>query len=533
MRNASPFILIALAAVAAFSGLLDSPVTTLAALAAAVWAGHALRGRRLRPEPVPEAPRAAVTSLTPPLREQDMRRELEHGLAVIRDAAGAASAMLWQLDREHSVARAVAATDRPLPPPRALRGDPLDWVAREGTSMRIEPPPAWVPDNLALVAARLWPDEDRGWIVTLEMPGGAAVSLDLIDHMAAPLRLILQLQESRHASDAERHRMATLVDILRRMPSDIDPEKFGRDLLEACMRLTEGTGGVIGQWEGDAGRIIGVAGNDGGPVIGEAFASPESELALAALAKGTLVRQPGAWRPGPTQIGSDRDQWRDRPRTFAALPLTVSTNVVGVIAVWSTYEQPLNPEGIELIEAVAPYAALHLDHAAQFGRMRETAESDGLTGLRNRRAFDSALQQETMRAVRTGRPLSLLMIDIDHFKSVNDRFGHEAGDEVLRRVAGILRHCVREVDVAARFGGEELAVLLPETPLRPAREIAERVRSTIETAVLTSNGREISVTVSIGLASMPETVAKGTELVSVADAALYTAKREGRNRVVG
>ncbi|HEX6693450.1 MAG TPA: GGDEF domain-containing protein [Longimicrobiales bacterium] len=533
MLNATPFIVLALAVVAALFGWTGSPVTMLFALAAAAWAGHALRGRR-GPSPASvDAPPPAPTPLSPPVREQDVRRELEHALAVIRNAAGAGSAMLWQLDRDHAVARAVAATDRPLPQPRALRGDPLDWVAREGTPMRIEPAPSWVRDGMVLVAARLWPAEDRGWIVTLEMPVAATASPDILDDIAAPLRLLVQLQESRHESDAERRRMATVVDILRRMPSDIEPEKFGRDLLEACMRLAQGTGGVLGQWEGNAGRIVAVAGSDGGPVIGEMFESPESELALAVLATGTLVRQPGAWKPGPTQIGNDRDAWRERPRTFAALPLQVPTGIIGVIAVWSTYDQALNPEGIELIAAIAPYAALHLDHAAQFGRMRETAESDGLTGLRNRRAFDSALQQESLRVGRTGRPLSLLMIDIDHFKSVNDRFGHEAGDEVLRRVADILRHCVREVDVAARFGGEEMAVLLPETPIRLAREIAERIRSSIEAAILRSNGQEIPVTVSIGVAAMPETVAVGSELVGSADAALYTAKREGRNRVVG
>jgi diguanylate cyclase (GGDEF)-like protein len=152
------------------------------------------------------------------------------------------------------------------------------------------------------------------------------------------------------------------------------------------------------------------------------------------------------------------------------------------------------------------------------------ARTDPLTTLFNRRVFDEQLSKELARALRFKRELGLLLFDLDHFKSVNDRHGHQAGDEALRTLARILSEAVRTVDTAARIGGEEFAIILPETALADALAVAERLRAAQE-----SSGRY--TTVSIGVASAPQHGATPESLFKSADAALYRAKDGGRNRV--
>lgn len=167
-------------------------------------------------------------------------------------------------------------------------------------------------------------------------------------------------------------------------------------------------------------------------------------------------------------------------------------------------------------------------------RLTELSATDGLTGIANRRAFDTALLAEWSRAARDSADLGLLMIDVDHFKAFNDRYGHPAGDECLRVVAEAAAHCLRRPhDLAARFGGEEFVALLPGTSAKQAMEVAERVLAAVLRAALRHEASAHGcVTVSIGAASIsphPGDTAQG--LIHLADAALYDAKRTGRNRV--
>jgi diguanylate cyclase (GGDEF)-like protein/PAS domain S-box-containing protein len=160
-------------------------------------------------------------------------------------------------------------------------------------------------------------------------------------------------------------------------------------------------------------------------------------------------------------------------------------------------------------------------------RLEALAMMDGLTGLKNRRAFEERMVDEIARARRTNRPLSLLLLDIDHFKQYNDSFGHPRGDEVLRNVARHLTRCMRDTDYAARYGGEEFALLLPDADREGAAQLAERLREMIEEAAW--EGRP--VTVSIGVATLSRDVATPEMLVEHADRALYRSKQNGRNLV--
>ncbi len=166
--------------------------------------------------------------------------------------------------------------------------------------------------------------------------------------------------------------------------------------------------------------------------------------------------------------------------------------------------------------------------AELIGGLERTASIDHLTGLANRGAFDASVAREMQRARRTGGALCVVVLDIDHFKAVNDRLGHAAGDAALRRCADVLASECRGVDLPARFGGEEFVVALPDTALPEARRFAERVRARIETATAVDAA---PLTVSAGVASLSEEHRTPAHLIAVADGALYAAKRAGRNRV--
>jgi two-component system, cell cycle response regulator len=162
-----------------------------------------------------------------------------------------------------------------------------------------------------------------------------------------------------------------------------------------------------------------------------------------------------------------------------------------------------------------------------------TMIADGLTGANNRRFFTEFLEREMARCQRHGRPLSLLLFDIDHFKRVNDDFGHLSGDEVLREVADRVREQVRREDCFARYGGEEFAVVLTETDLEAAREFAERLRERIDAHEFKVGSESIAITISVGVAAMGGDRREPADFIAAVDAHLYEAKAAGRNRVAG
>jgi diguanylate cyclase (GGDEF)-like protein len=182
-----------------------------------------------------------------------------------------------------------------------------------------------------------------------------------------------------------------------------------------------------------------------------------------------------------------------------------------------------------LAVALADAMSLSLSSSALRDQLRNQALRDGLTGLYNRRFLEEMLDRLTQDAERRAVPMSAVMIDLDHFKRLNDQYGHSAGDAVLREVSRIVMASLRVTDIACRYGGEELLVLLPDCSLDNAVETANRLRLQIEALTSIANGQ--SVTASFGVACTPDTTAQPGQLVAVADATLYQAKRLGRNRV--
>lgn len=214
--------------------------------------------------------------------------------------------------------------------------------------------------------------------------------------------------------------------------------------------------------------------------------------------------------------------------TMLSVPLIIKDKRLGVLNVSKTTPFTFDEKDQELFTALANQAAIAIENA----RLYTLAITDELTKLYIRRFFYQRMREEMRRSTRYGKPLSVMVLDVDHFKNFNDTYGHQAGDEVLVHVARTMKECVRTVDIVARLGGEEFAILCPEQDETEASIPAERIRARLEgTLVRLSSGAEVGVTASIGIAQFPRDAGDRDALLDAADQALYEAKRGGRNRV--
>lgn len=218
---------------------------------------------------------------------------------------------------------------------------------------------------------------------------------------------------------------------------------------------------------------------------------------------------------------------------FLSVPLTFKGDVLGVINFARRGSGSFSYQDVRMMTLVAAQVAIAIANARLYTRTRELSVRDDLIGINNRRYFQQMLQMEWKRAVRFRRNLSVIMIDVDHFKNYNDTFGHPQGDEALKQIGGVLKRNLREVDTVARFGGEEFVLLLPDTEKRGAIAVAEKVRLLIEAhRFLNADHQETrKITISAGIATYPDDVNEVDDLIDRADIALYRAKENGRNRI--
>jgi diguanylate cyclase (GGDEF)-like protein len=227
------------------------------------------------------------------------------------------------------------------------------------------------------------------------------------------------------------------------------------------------------------------------------------------------------------ELTSDRSMRATGLFSFESLStdLGLATLGVGVAAVWS-----VNPYLILFV--LGPLLIIH--RALYVPQLRELAHADVKTGLLNAKEFEHAVDMEVARSARTGTPFSLLMVDLDLLRSINNAYGHLAGDVVIRGIAEVFREQLRRYDVPARFGGDEFCVLLPETPRWEAEEIAERIRQAVADRAFSAEGAAapLHATVSIGIATSPDDAMSRPELIRSADVAAYRAKAVGGNRTV-
>ena len=220
-------------------------------------------------------------------------------------------------------------------------------------------------------------------------------------------------------------------------------------------------------------------------------------------------------------------------RTFLGIPLILRDEVIGVLSVQAAQPDAYDPRQIRLVETITQQTSIAIDNAKLFEKTQEMAITDSQTGLYNRRYFYMVLDNEIERAKRYQSPLSLIMMDIDHFKLVNDKFGHLAGDEVLRSISGMSKKLLRHIDSMFRFGGEEFIFILPETSQEEALHVAERIRSTIAEAAIKIKKGNVKLTVSIGVSEYGENHSAPNEFIESVDRTMYEAKKAGRNCVSG
>jgi diguanylate cyclase (GGDEF)-like protein len=366
--------------------------------------------------------------------------------------------------------------------------------------------------------------------------GGVAASLDVgsedeMGRLAAAFNEVMgtmqdrvaDLQESR---DQVRRSVERLGEVLR---STHDLSKLLSVVLETAISAANARSGAIWLLAPSrtelalrVARGLDASAADHRPALGEGIAG-----SVASTRKPVLVPS-GVETPSPAR-------WEPREPTVIAAPIESENQLLGVIALYGrTIPQSFDAIDLDTVRSLARQAAVGIENVLLHQEAQRLSITDGLTSLWNYRYMNMRLSQEVERAIRFSRSLSVLVLDIDHFKSVNDRFGHQRGDAVLAEIANRLVSGTRpQIDTVARYGGEEFILILPETPLDGALTLAEKIRERVADTPFGGGDEEpIAVTVSIGIACFPQHGAKPQTLIRAADQALYEAKGRGRNRVV-
>jgi len=360
------------------------------------------------------------------------------------------------------------------------------------------------------------------WLAPTAPPGPVGqrlgVYLGVLWLVAASTALLSVLHE--RELRRRRHDLDALTALTQRVERSADATTVAHTLLEA----------VVGSYGLRRGVVL--ASQDGSlPLLASHGIPPEVADAPGRPGPSSVVRQ--AHREHGTviarQLDPDEDTWLLRllpdPGTLLVVPLTMDQRPIGALVVEHVGRPHALRAAVAGLQRSAAYGALALRNAWLLAGVQRLAATDSLTKIANRRSFEATLEREVARATRAAEHVSLVMVDIDHFKQLNDSLGHQGGDEVLRNVAAALAMACREFDTAARYGGEEFAVVLPGAGPDEAFEVAERLRQAVAAAP-----NQIAITASAGVATFPSHAGDGESLVRAADEALYASKRAGRDR---
>jgi diguanylate cyclase (GGDEF)-like protein len=285
--------------------------------------------------------------------------------------------------------------------------------------------------------------------------------------------------------------------------------------------------------ENDTYKIVAVNSDNNEIVAGFTFPASQSIVA------STLTKNAIEYVSDYTEIRSQKsiyasgENLNKQIKSVLAIPFrNTGTNYRIVIVAESTENKLFNDRDYrENVNTLVKNGSTAYEKAILYQQMQLQATTDGLTGLVNHRTFQEHLHDHILRSHRYQRKLSLLLMDIDHFKNFNDTYGHQVGDLVLKTISKCLRRSVRSSDLVARYGGEEFVVILPETDVPNAHKMAERIRQNIEKEIIVNNEKKLRVTVSVGVATLDEHASAKSKLIEAADTAMYYSKENGRNRV--
>jgi diguanylate cyclase (GGDEF)-like protein len=356
------------------------------------------------------------------------------------------------------------------------------------------------------------------------MPVAVAEALGPSGRSGSGLDLAARLRTSQRRLRTRVERRDALIDVVRAVNATLEPPKIADAILDRAAAWIPAT-----SWALAATDLSGSV-----SVLADRGLTPEMGPAVDAVATWVMNR-------GQEMMASEltRDTRVRTPFAGAvvAFPLICRGRrmgaLIGLDRLPASRDPRLTPGLLRAVRQLLEPASIALDNALRLRRAEELSVTDDLTQLYNSRYLNQVLRRETKRASRSGRPLSLLFLDLDGFKSINDSHGHLFGSRALVEAAAIIRGSARETDVVARFGGDEFALILPDTGAEGAFAVGERARVRIaEFTFLVGDGLSIRLTVSVGVATLPDVAASAEELMQAADKAMYRVKDSGKNGIL-
>lgn len=479
---------------------------------------------------------------------------IERYLADIRDVLGADDVVLWKRGESDELITAASAAGTETvadfhtsPPAESL----AHWALQQGM-----PASNYDTDDAFLVAAPVGKDGREHGAIALYAADRRALSCErartYLPRYASRLALVLDLLTDGRETRRYRGKSEVLARAAERIQESTDLGTLGRAICHAALEVSgasrsafviwnaagagsrETTGAAAGgsgvhddNGEEGSGRIVTVS--LGHPMPSGFVISRDSFVGTACRERQRFTLRE-SYRMSDFPLFGPGEPNR-RVSSIAVVPLQRDGTSLGAIAVEGDEESQLTSVEGSLLLLLSSVASVGLESVRQLEEVTARAATDELTGLPNRRMFDERLKQHLAECDRYDQVLALILCDVDHFKRVNDEHGHRAGDEVLAEIARAMAHAIRSIDICARYGGEELAILLPQTTVERAHEVAERLRATIASVRVPVDGGAISVTASFGVACYPMSGAGRESLFAAADRALYAAKNDGRNRV--
>lgn len=479
-------------------------------------------------------------------RERELADELRGYLGDLGAQHGADDVMLWMRTSDTAEFLPIA-WNHPGAPPSSPWGAPqqrtlVAWAATEGVvcfdgdDEELRLAAARVPlDRVAALGAA---GQVVGAIVMHSPTGVRSSRGDLklwLPRHGERLAQFVELQVTRNEVARANLRMRSLVRSVQELDSSSEHQALEKRIIDGMLEASGATFAALVSWDADASEG---AVHYASPLYPEPQPKAGDPVGAGSLVGGVcLDATPRFWDHAEAVAASDElygpGSRVPHAGALAILPMRRNKKIMGAIVIGTTEAGALRPGDLKTAGFFAQLAGSALEAAWEIVEVSRSARMDDLTGLWNRRHFDDELRRTLDQTDRFGGSCALVLADVDHFKNVNDSYGHPAGDKVLKAIAQVMREAVRTTDISARIGGEELCVILQQTGIEGAVELAERLRVNIEAMPIRWQDRDIRVTASFGVATYEAGggTVKRAQLFDAADRALYRAKGEGRNCV--